>query len=60
MFWIAIAVFAAGASLTKMGAMSVQIAVQAVALKVALAVLVLIALWLLWRWYQSAKTGGKL
>ena len=49
MFWISIAVATAGALLVKLGAMSVQVAVQAVALKIVLAILVVIALWLLWR-----------
>lgn len=59
MFWIFCAVIAAGTLLIKLGAMSVTVTVMSTALKVALALIVLLAGLLLWRWYRSKRATWK-
>ena len=52
MFWISLAVITMSALLVKVGAMSVQVAVQAVALKAALALFLILAVLTIWRLYK--------
>jgi len=55
MFWISLAVITLSALLVKMGAMSVQVAVQAVALKAILVVFLALAVLTIWRLYRKEK-----
>jgi len=59
MFWISLAVLAAGTLLIKLGALSVTVTVMSATLKVALVLIVLLAGILVWRWYRSKRTTWK-
>jgi hypothetical protein len=52
MFWISLAVITMSTLLVKLGAMSVQVAVQAVALKAVLVVFLILAVLTIWRMYK--------
>ena len=55
MFWISLAVITMSTFLIKLGAMSVQVAVQAVALKAVLVVFLALAVLTIWRLYRKEK-----
>ncbi|MBU0967900.1 MAG: hypothetical protein KKA54_16120 [Proteobacteria bacterium] len=50
MFWLLLA--AMSALLIKFGALSVKVVFQAVALKVALVIFVLLAVFIIWQWHR--------